>query len=153
MQYQLPTGTMDKLTAGVHLKKPERSNFFQFIKIQISTLNGIFCFIFSFGHLFQLLATQDYPILPPNSPPFCKIQYLRIHCRLEEKAVPKKLSSLAGRDFVPLAELKKQPVQENYYETGSESDDNESLSGKVIIFFFLKSPVEHFFSGKLNVPL
>ncbi|VDN24198.1 unnamed protein product [Gongylonema pulchrum] len=43
----------------------------------------------------------------------------------EEEATPRKLSSLAGRDFIPAAELKPQPVQENYYETDSESSDEE----------------------------
>uniref|UniRef100_A0A0R3S0K4 RNA helicase n=1 Tax=Elaeophora elaphi TaxID=1147741 RepID=A0A0R3S0K4_9BILA len=44
----------------------------------------------------------------------------------EEGFVAKKLSNLAGRKCIPLPELKKQPVQEHYYETGSESEDDIS---------------------------
>uniref|UniRef100_A0A915PYB9 RNA helicase n=1 Tax=Setaria digitata TaxID=48799 RepID=A0A915PYB9_9BILA len=65
MEYQLPTGVINKLIAEVHPKKTENA---------------------------------------------------------EEAFAQKKLSSLAGREFIPLAEMKKQPVQENYYETGSESE-------------------------------
>ncbi|CAG9533777.1 unnamed protein product [Cercopithifilaria johnstoni] len=49
----------------------------------------------------------------------------------EESLVPKKLSNLAGRKCIPLPELKKQPVQENYYETGSESEEEVSLVEEV----------------------
>ncbi|VBB30933.1 unnamed protein product [Acanthocheilonema viteae] len=73
MQYQLPTGTLSKLTAEVHPRKPVKS--------------------------------EDF--------------------------VPKKLSNLAGRKCISLP-VKKEPVQENYYETGSESEDDISLTEKVI---------------------
>uniref|UniRef100_A0A8R1Y2T5 RNA helicase n=1 Tax=Onchocerca volvulus TaxID=6282 RepID=A0A8R1Y2T5_ONCVO len=51
--------------------------------------------------------------------------------KLEESFIPKKLSSLAGREFIPLPELKKDPVQENYYETGSESEDDVLLTEEI----------------------
>lgn len=55
--------------------------------------------------------------------------------RSEEDFIPKKLSSLAGIKCIPLPELKKQPAQENYYETGSESEDDIPLTEQVIFLF------------------
>ncbi|VDN93251.1 unnamed protein product [Brugia pahangi] len=58
-----------------------------------------------------------------------------VHPRKPEKPedgfVAKKLSNLAGRKCNSLLELKKQPVQENYYETGSESEDDVSLMEEI----------------------
>lgn len=56
--------------------------------------------------------------------------------RSEEGLVQKKLSNLAGRKCIPLLEMSKQPIQENYYETGSESEDDISLPKEVIFPFY-----------------
>ncbi|MCP9258258.1 BMA-RHA-2 [Dirofilaria immitis] len=62
----------------------------------------------------------------------------KVHPRKPEKLeedciIPKKLSSLAGREFISLPEPRKQPIQENYYETGSESEDDVLLTEKIAI--------------------
>ncbi|EFO25661.2 DEAD/DEAH box helicase [Loa loa] len=56
----------------------------------------------------------------------------RKRAKPEECFVPKKLSNLAGCKCVLFPELKKQPLQENYYETGSESEDDLLLTEEVI---------------------
>ncbi|VDN04334.1 unnamed protein product [Thelazia callipaeda] len=50
----------------------------------------------------------------------------------EESFIPKKLSVLAGREIISSMELK-QPVQENYYETDSESEDDVMISNEISI--------------------
>ncbi|VDN33647.1 unnamed protein product [Gongylonema pulchrum] len=67
---------------------------------------------------------------PPCIRKFCtEIERIRFE---EEEATPRKLSNLAGRDFIPASELKPQPIQENYYETGSESSDEELQPDRVL---------------------
>lgn len=55
--------------------------------------------------------------------------------RFERCLASKQLSNLAGRKCIYFHELKKQPVQENYYETGSESEDDVSPMEEVILFY------------------